>query len=145
MNWAKIGLFAGGALFGSAGIEILTSKDAKKLYTQCTAAVLRMKDQVMKTATTLQENCGDILADAREINEQRAAEDDAVVEESLPRGRGRWPSKARSDEVRVRRSHPFTGYCGTVRPHQPPLAAASPSGEAFFIYRESNYEMEYSA
>ena len=64
MNWAKIGLFAGGALFGSAGIEILTSKDAKKLYTQCTAAVLRMKDQVMKTATTLQENCGDILADA---------------------------------------------------------------------------------
>ena len=44
MNWAKIGLFAGGALFGSAGIEILTSKDAKKLYTQCTAAVLRMKE-----------------------------------------------------------------------------------------------------
>ena len=41
MNWAKIGLFAGGALFGSAGIELLTSKDAKKLYTQCTAAVLR--------------------------------------------------------------------------------------------------------
>mgnify|MGYP000494322143 CR=1 FL=1 len=79
MNWAKIGLFAGGALFGSAGIEILTSKDAKKLYTQCTAAVLRMKDQVMKTATTLQENCGDILADAKEINEQRAAEDDAVL------------------------------------------------------------------
>ena len=78
MNWAKIGLFAGGALFGSAGIEILTSKDAKKLYTQCTAAVLRMKDQVMKTATTLQENCGDILADAKEINEQRAA--DAAAE-----------------------------------------------------------------
>ena len=76
MNWAKIGLF------GSAGIEILTSKDAKKLYTQCTAAVLRMKDQVMKTATTLQENCGDILADAKEINEQRAAEDDAVLEDT---------------------------------------------------------------
>ena len=75
MNWAKIGLFAGGALFGSAGIELLTSKDAKKVYTQCTAAVLRMKDQVMKTATSLQENCGDILAAAKEINEQRAAED----------------------------------------------------------------------
>lgn len=56
MNWAKVALFAGGALFGSAGIEILTSKDAKKLYTQCTAAVLRMKDSVMETATTLQEN-----------------------------------------------------------------------------------------
>ena len=79
MNWAKIGLFAGGALFGSAGIEILTSKDAKKLYTQCTAAV---KDQVMKTATSLQENCGDILADAKEINEQRNAEDDTVIEDA---------------------------------------------------------------
>lgn len=82
MNWAKIGLFAGGALFGSAGIEILTSKDAKKLYTQCTAAVLRMKDQVMKTATTLQENCGDILADAKEINEQRAAAKEMVIDDA---------------------------------------------------------------
>ena len=79
MNWAKVALFAGGALFGSAGIEILTSKDAKKLYTQCTAAVLRMKDSVMETATTLQENCGDILADAKEINEERAAADEAAV------------------------------------------------------------------
>ena len=76
MNWAKVALFAGGALFGSAGIEILTSKDAKKLYT---AAVLRMKDSVMETATTLQENCGDILADAKEINEERAAADEAAV------------------------------------------------------------------
>ena len=82
LNLKKVGLFAGGVLFGTAGIKILTSKDAKKLYTQCTAAVLRMKDSVMETATTLQENCGDILADAREINEQRAAEDDAVVEDT---------------------------------------------------------------
>ena len=81
-HYVRLACFVGGALFGSAGIEILTSKDAKKLYTQCTAAVLRMKDQVMKTATTLQENCGDILADAREINEQRAAEDDAVLEDT---------------------------------------------------------------
>ena len=79
---AKTGIFAAGVLFGTAGIKVLSSKDAKKLYTQCTAAVLRMKDQVMKTATTLQENCGDILADAREINEQRAAEDDAVLEDT---------------------------------------------------------------
>ena len=81
-HYVRLACFVGGALFGSAGIEILTSKDAKKLYTQCTAAVLRMKDQVMKTATTLQENCGDILADAKEINEQRATEDDAVLEDT---------------------------------------------------------------
>ena len=78
----KIALFAAGTLFGSAGFKLLSSSDAKKVYTQTAAAVLRMKDQVMKTATTLQENCGDILADAKEINEQRAAEDDAVVEDT---------------------------------------------------------------
>ena len=33
MNWAKVALFAGGALFGSAGIEILTSKDAMLIFT----------------------------------------------------------------------------------------------------------------
>ena len=82
VDMKKIALFAAGTLFGSAGFKLLSSSDAKKAYTQTTAAVLRMKDQVMKTATTLQENCGDILADAREINEQRAAEDDAVLEDT---------------------------------------------------------------
>ena len=79
MNWAKIGLFAGGALFGSAGIEILTSKDAKKLYTQCTAAVLRMKDSTMETVSKVQEQAGDILEDAKAINEARAAKAEAEV------------------------------------------------------------------
>ena len=40
---AKTGIFAAGVLFGTAGIKILSSKDAKKLYTNCTAAVLRAK------------------------------------------------------------------------------------------------------
>ena len=31
MNWAKIGLFAAGVLFGTAGIKVLGSKDAKKV------------------------------------------------------------------------------------------------------------------
>ena len=31
------GLFAAGVLFGTAGIKALSSKDAKKLYTNCTA------------------------------------------------------------------------------------------------------------
>lgn len=82
MSWTKLALFAGGALFGSAGIEILSSKDAKKLYTQCTAAVLRMKDSVMATATTLQENCDDILADAKAINEKRASAEESAIEDA---------------------------------------------------------------
>jgi hypothetical protein len=73
LDWKKIALFAGGTLFGSAGIKLLSSKDAKKAYTHATAAVLRMKDSVMETVTVVQENCGDILADAKDMNEARAA------------------------------------------------------------------------
>lgn len=53
-KWDKTGLFAAGVLFGTAGIKFLSSKDAKKVYTECTAAVLRAKDCVMKTVTTVQ-------------------------------------------------------------------------------------------
>ena len=67
----KIGLFAGGVLFGSAGIKALSSKDAKKVYTQGTAAVLRVKDCLMKTVTNVQENAEDILAEAKQINKDR--------------------------------------------------------------------------
>ena len=79
-NYKKTALFVGGALFGSAGIKLLTSKDAKKAYTQVTAAVLRMKDCVMATANLVQENCGDILGEAKDINEARAAASEQVVE-----------------------------------------------------------------
>ena len=43
----KLGIFAGGVLFGTAGVKLLSSKDAKKVYTNCTAAVLRAKDSVL--------------------------------------------------------------------------------------------------
>ena len=65
-------LFAAGVAFGTAGIKILSSKDAKKVYTNCTAAALRAKDCVMKTVSTVQENAEDIYADAKSINEERA-------------------------------------------------------------------------
>lgn len=77
----KLGIFAGGLLFGTAGLKILSSKDAKKIYTNCTAAVLRAKDCVMKTATTVQENAEDILSEAKQMNEDRAAEEAAAVVE----------------------------------------------------------------
>ena len=58
-----LGLFAAGVLFGTAGLKILSSKDAKKVYSHTTAAVLRE----------------DVYADAKDINERRAAEEDAEV------------------------------------------------------------------
>lgn len=88
VDWKKIALFAGGTLFGTAGVKILSSDDAKKFYTNCTAAVLRGKSCVMKTATTVQENAEDILADAKAINEERDAakgifDDVAETEETV--------------------------------------------------------------
>ena len=80
-NLKKDGLFAAGVAFGTAGIKVLSSKDAKKVYTGCTAAALRAKDCVMKTATTVQENAEDILAEAKQVNEKRDAEKAAAVEE----------------------------------------------------------------
>lgn len=78
----KLGLFAGGVLFGTAGIKILSSKDAKKAYTHTTAAVLRAKESVMTTATKIKENAGDILADAKKINDDRNAEGEIIEDAS---------------------------------------------------------------
>ena len=81
------GVFAAGVLFGTAGIKLLSSKDAKKVYTNCTAAVLRAKDCVMKTVSKVQENAEDIYAEAQQINEDRAAAEevfeDTAEEESF--------------------------------------------------------------
>lgn len=82
IDWEKPGLFAAGLAFGTAGIKLLSSKDAKKVYTSCTAAVLRAKECVMKTATTVQENAEDILSDAQQINEDRIAAEEAAAEEA---------------------------------------------------------------
>ncbi len=74
INWGKLGLFAGGVLFGTAGVAILSGEDAKKAYTHCTAAVLRGRDAVMERSSIIRENCEDIYADANDINDRRARE-----------------------------------------------------------------------
>lgn len=77
----KSGIFAAGVLFGTAGVKVLASKDAKKVYTNCTAAVLRAKECVMKTVANVQENAEDIYAEAQQINEDRA-EKECVCEDA---------------------------------------------------------------
>ena len=74
-HYVRLACFAGGVLFGSAGVKLLTSKDARKAYTHITAAGLRVKDSVMETVTFVQENAADILASAKDINEARAAKE----------------------------------------------------------------------
>lgn len=83
MTMKKIGMFAAGVLFGTAGLKILGSKDARKVYAHTTAAALRAKDSVMTTVTTLREGAEDVYADAKAINECRAeAQAAAVVEDT---------------------------------------------------------------
>ena len=77
----KTGIFAAGVLFGTAGIKLLTSRDAKKVYSHGTAAVLRAKDCIMKTVTNVQENASDNYAEAKQINADREIEAEAQVVE----------------------------------------------------------------
>ena len=81
MDYKRVGIFAAGVLFGTAGLRILSSRDAKKVYTNCTAAVLRARDDVLDRVTTIRENCADIYEDAKSINEERYAADEEITEE----------------------------------------------------------------
>lgn len=80
-QYVHLACFAGGALFGSVGLKLLTSRDAKKVYTHLAAAGLRAQKSVMETVTTVQEEAADILAAAKDINAGREArEAEAEVE-----------------------------------------------------------------
>ena len=83
MSIGKIALFVGGTVFGSAGFKLLSSRDARKVYTHVTAAGLRCKDEVMRNVELFQENCSDILADAKAINaELEEAAEKEFIEDS---------------------------------------------------------------
>ena len=98
INWQKTGIFAAGVLFGTAGVKVLSSKDAKKVYANCTAAVLRAKECVMNTVTTVQENAGDIYADAQQINEDRKAAEEPFEDEA---SEGETEFKETEDEAQT--------------------------------------------
>ena len=77
----SVGIFTAGVVFGTAGIKLLSSKDAKKAYVHCTAAILRAKDCVMNTVASIQENAEDILAEAKQVNEDREVAEEELGEE----------------------------------------------------------------
>ena len=78
MLTGKLAMFVFGTLFGSAGFKLLASKDARRVYTQVTAAALRCKKEVMRNVDEVQAACSDILADAKRINAEREAEEEAA-------------------------------------------------------------------
>lgn len=64
-------VFVGGVVFGSLGFKLLGSKEARKVYVHTAAAAIRAKDSVMSDVTRVREGCGDIVADAKQLNEQK--------------------------------------------------------------------------
>ena len=83
MAYTKIACFIGGTLLGSVGLKLLSSKDAKNAYVHVAAAGLRAKDSVMETVTKVQENAADVMAAAKDLNEERAAKEAEKKAESL--------------------------------------------------------------
>ena len=80
-QYVHLACFAGGALFGSVGLKLLASRDAKKVYTHLTAAGLRAQKSVMETVTAVQVEAADILAAAKDVNAEREAKEaEAEVE-----------------------------------------------------------------
>lgn len=70
-KWNTAGVFVAGMLFATKGIEILSTKTAKKAYVEATALGLRLRDEVMENVTAVRESCEDIYAEALELNEER--------------------------------------------------------------------------
>ena len=123
-HYVRLACFVGGALFGSAGVKLLTSKDAKNAYIHITAAGLRMKDSVMETVTAVQENAADIVASAKDINEARASK------EAKPRWRvRRLKSCGREPESGSLFHRKEYLYASNHRTREPGAATSAPPAE----------------
>ena len=79
-KWSNAGIFVGGMLFATKGIELLKSKKAHKAYVEATAFGLRCRDEVMGNVTAVREGCEDIYAEAVELNDERANAPEIEVE-----------------------------------------------------------------
>jgi len=99
MGMDKCLWLAGGALLGSYGVKILKTKEAKKVGTHIAAVVLRAKDEVEKDITALSESCSDIIADAKLINEQKAAENEIRLIEDAKRVLAEAEEKVKAAEA----------------------------------------------
>ncbi len=83
ISWKHLGIFVAGTLAGSYGADVLGNDKAKKVYTEAAALGLRVKDEVLKQTTNLQENATDILEDAKALNEERAEKSAAEAAEEV--------------------------------------------------------------
>ena len=57
--------FVGGFLLGTAGLELLWTEEAQKVYTVITTGVLLARDRVMEEVEKVNVLASDVLADAK--------------------------------------------------------------------------------
>lgn len=84
-KWNHAGIFVGGMLFATKGIELLKTKQAHKLFVDATALGLKARDEVMKNVTAVKEEAEDIVAEAvirNKINEITEAAPEVIEDKS---------------------------------------------------------------
>lgn len=93
LKWDHAGLFVGGMLFATKGIELLGSKAAHEVFVKATAFGLRCRDEVMENVTAVRENCEDIYAEAVELNDEKANLPEVKVEVIEDKSKAKKPAK----------------------------------------------------
>ena len=63
----KSGVFAGGVLFGSLGLKLLASKEAKHVYAKAVATSYKLKDGIDTTVSTVKQHADDVLEEAKDL------------------------------------------------------------------------------
>lgn len=82
IHWRKVGFIVGCVAAGAVAAKALTSDCAKKFYTNVTAAALRTKDSIMTEVTKIKEEADDIVAEAKDLNEQKAEKENEIIEDT---------------------------------------------------------------
>ena len=67
------GVFAGGA-FGTVGLKLLSSKDAKKGYSVVLSKLYKAKDEVEGTISNIKQHADDVVADAKDLYDKEKKE-----------------------------------------------------------------------
>jgi len=83
-----------GFLAGTLGVHVLSSREAKVVYSHVTAAVLHGKDDAIARAQVIQENCQDIYARAVEINEKAAKVEEECMIKNVKASQTAEPAEA---------------------------------------------------
>lgn len=63
----KSSLFVGGVLFGSLGLKVLASKEAKHVYAKAVATSYKLKDGVDAAVSQVKQHADDVLEEANDL------------------------------------------------------------------------------